>query len=201
MIPLISEYVSDNNMYHLLDSVKHVSLGGELADKKIMMLIKKIFQCIIRITNSYGPAECTITSTAYTFSPHQIESLDDNIPIGKPLKNYKIYIMNDVLKQVSIGQIGELYIGGYSVMDGYINEEQHKGSIIYHPSTGEKLYKTGDLVKINKEGLLIFIGRASNSQVKLRGQRLELSEIESVCLKHPFIKKVYIKKIEKNKEK
>jgi hybrid polyketide synthase/nonribosomal peptide synthetase FtdB len=114
-----------------------------------------------------------------------LHDLSDGIPIGKPFTNSRVYVLDSALNPVPVGVLGELYIGGEGVSLGYVNDrEQTQKVFIDHAFDGhasQRLYKTGDLVKWDENGILYFEGRGDN-QVKIRGNRIELSEIENVLL-------------------
>ena len=140
--------------------------------------------------NSYGPTETTITASYYKLNLTDIEILKNNrIPIGQPLSNTKIYLLDKNFFPVPLGAAGEIYIGGAGVARGYLNQpETTQESFVEDPFyPGMRLYKSGDLARRLKDGNLEFIGRVDN-QVKLRGYRIELGEIESVLLSYPAIK-------------
>ncbi|CAF4205740.1 unnamed protein product [Rotaria sp. Silwood2] len=149
--------------------------------------------------NLYGPAECTIAALFYKVEIYPTLSLglivDSSVPLGKTLLNRRAYILDEYLQNTIINQIGELYIGGFGVFQGYLNRPDLTEKVLvelpsYITNDRRKYYKTGDLVKLNAEGKIVFVGR-KDFQIKLRGQRIEtgrdfflcLSEIESVILK------------------
>lgn len=141
-----------------------------------------------RIINSYGTSETTIDSTYFEVNPQALgplTDLSDGIPIGKPFHNSRVYVLDKALNPVPSGILGELYIGGDGVSLGYINNpEQTQNAFIEHAFANQprqRLYKTGDLVKWDHQGILHFEGR-QDTQVKIRGHRIELSEIEKVLL-------------------
>ncbi len=136
----------------------------------------------IKLLNAYGPAECSDDVTTYC-----IESPPDKdilyIPIGKPLPNNKVYVLNKQLSPVPIGVIGELYIAGIGVGNGYLNNpKKTEHSFINNPFDKGKMYKTGDLVKYSNDGNLIYLGR-QDQQVKIRGYRVEIGEVEATISK------------------
>jgi amino acid adenylation domain-containing protein len=140
-----------------------------------------------RLINAYGPTEST-TFAAWRL----IESVPDDatsIPIGKPLQNTRLYILDPQLRPSPVGEIGELYIGGDGLARGYVNRpELTRERFIdspFHP--GERLYKTGDLARWLPEGAIDFVGRA-DFQVKLRGFRIELDEIQTVIRRSPAVR-------------
>lgn len=143
------------------------NLSVELADK----LLKSCNE----LWNMYGPTETTIWSTI----KHIVDKND--ITIGKPIKNTTIYILDKNNKQVSDSQVGELYIGGDGVANGYYKRDDITSErFIDNPvNPGELIYKTGDLVKRKDNGELVYLGRVDN-QVKYHGFRIELEEIEKV---------------------
>ncbi|MFD2943649.1 non-ribosomal peptide synthetase, partial [Flavobacterium notoginsengisoli] len=130
----------------------------------------------INICNNYGPTETTVVA-AYFQLPN---SPMTNIPIGKPIHNTQIYILNEYHDLLPVGVIGELCIGGVGVARGYLNQESLTAEkFVNNPfRDGERLYKTGDLARWLPDGNLEYIGR-SDAQVKIRGYRIELGEIEN----------------------
>jgi amino acid adenylation domain-containing protein/non-ribosomal peptide synthase protein (TIGR01720 family) len=157
-----------------------------------------------KIYNMYGPTEATIIST-------KTDDLKFNlsITIGKPLENYKCYILNSNLKLLPIGAIGELHIGGVGLARGYLNKpELTKEKFISNPYQTEeekkngknsRIYKTGDLVRWLPDGNIDYIGR-NDFQVKIRGFRIELEEIESVLLEYEGIKQSVVLAKERKKD-
>ncbi|MFM6106645.1 MAG: amino acid adenylation domain-containing protein, partial [Sphaerospermopsis kisseleviana] len=147
-----------------------------------------------RIINSYGTSETTIDSCYFESSAINLAS-DVLVPIGRPLSNIKIYILDGNLKPVPIGVHGELYIGGAGVARGYLNQpELTQAKFIPNPFSdvkSERLYKTGDLARYLADGNIEYLGRIDN-QVKVRGFRIELSEIEAVLNTHPQIQQAVV---------
>ncbi|MGY3677843.1 amino acid adenylation domain-containing protein [Streptomyces sp. TE33382] len=134
------------------------------------------------VTNMYGPTETTIWSLAAPIGPHNAE----RPPLGSPLGDTRVYVMNEVLRPVPVGVPGELYIGGAGVARGYLGRPGPTSERFvadpYGPP-GARLYRTGDLVRWTPEGELDFLGR-TDDQVKLRGFRIEPREIEAVLDRH-----------------
>ena len=128
------------------------------------------------IYNNYGPTECTVLTTAYC-----VDRVYDNIPIGKPITNTEVYIVNKTGQLQPIGLIGEIWISGAGLARGYINDESRtRENFIPNPfRRGERVYKTGDLGRWLPDGNIEYQGR-NDDQVKVRGNRVELGEIESV---------------------
>ena len=143
-----------------------------------------------RFLNGYGPTECTVCTTI-------VECTDSKEapPIGRPLPNAQIYILDAQKQLVPIGVPGELYIGGVGVTRGYLNRpELTADRFILNPfskDSGSRLYKTGDLVRYLPDGNIEFLGRIDH-QVKIRGFRIELGEIEAVLRQHLAVQDVVV---------
>jgi len=147
----------------------------------------------MKIINAYGPTETTICSTLNVLDKENINKYNI-IPIGKPIENSKILILNEDLQLVPIGIKGEIYISGDGVGNGYLNnKEKNEKSFVKIPKLFEDAvaYRTGDLAKWNEDGTISFIGRDDN-QIKVSGHRIELGEIESCIFKYPNIEKVIV---------
>ena len=129
------------------------------------------------IYNNYGPTECTVLTTVFA-----VDKAWDSIPIGKPIANTEIYIVNDFGQLQPAGLPGEIWIGGAGLARGYINDEKRTAErFIPNPfRKGERLYRTGDIGRWLPDGNIEYLGRNDN-QVKVRGNRIELGEVESVC--------------------
>ncbi|MDX1700849.1 MAG: AMP-binding protein, partial [Melioribacteraceae bacterium] len=145
----------------------------------------------IKFLNAYGPTEATITSTLFdTPSDFCKQSKGKNVPIGKSIKGNKVLILDDHGNLLPEGVIGEIYIGGNTLSTGYLNRPdltaEHFIPDPYSDIPGERLYKTGDLASYKNRDELEFYGRKDN-QIKLRGIRIEIEEIESVIMQHPEI--------------
>lgn len=169
-------------------------LGGETTTWN---LVEKVIihapQC--KIFNHYGPTEATVGVLTFavdsqSISQHQRDSSTQNVPLGRPLGNTQIYLLDQNLQPVPIGVQGELYIGGASLARGYLNHpELTSEKFIPHPfhqTTESRLYKTGDLARYLPDGNIEYLGRIDN-QVKIRGFRIELGEIEAVLSQHNYV--------------
>ncbi len=156
--------------------------GGEALPRA---LADRLLACG-RLWNLYGPTETTIWSAL-----HRVEAVGDTVPIGRPLANTQLYILDGVRQPVPIGVVGELYIGGAGVARGYLNRPDLTAErFIANPFSrepGARIYRTGDLARYQIDGTVEFLGRTDN-QVKLRGYRIELAEIESVLRLHPAVR-------------
>ncbi|MFN7731086.1 MAG: amino acid adenylation domain-containing protein, partial [Pirellula sp.] len=138
-----------------------------------------------QLWNMYGPTETTIYSTIYKVSDVYGCRL-----VGRPIDNTQVYVLDAQRQIVPIGVIGELYIGGAGLARGYLNRQELTAEkFVANPFTveaGTKLYRTGDLARWNVDGNLEFLGRIDN-QIKLRGFRIEVGEIETVLYEHPDV--------------
>ncbi len=141
-----------------------------------------------KVVNNYGPTENTVVTTSFI-----VDKEYDNIPIGKPISNTQIYILDKTNKLQAIGIPGELCITGEGIARGYLNrDELTADKFIENPfAKGQRLYKTGDLARWLPDGNIEFLGRIDN-QVKIRGYRIELGEIENELLKHNKIKEAIV---------
>ncbi|SMC79747.1 Pls/PosA family non-ribosomal peptide synthetase [Sporomusa malonica] len=164
-----------------MDTIRIIILGGEACPHD---LVKRWYNPNRVLFNSYGPTETTIVATVGELRP------DKPVTIGRALPNYRTYIVNEKLELVPIGEEGELLIAGPGVSRGYLNMDDldFRRFIFTNKLTGEPLclYRTGDLARYNSEGEIEYLGR-SDDQVKLRGFRIELSEIESILMQNPAI--------------
>lgn len=160
-----------------LKNARKIFVGGETLSTSH---IRRALKCIgpNKLNNGYGPTETTVFATYYPINA--LENGLDAIPIGYPISNSKLYVVDEVGQLLPCDFVGELCIGGDGVSLGYLNNnELTKKSFIKSPcGSDEVVYKTGDRVKRLKSGEIIYIGRY-DSQVKIRGFRVELSEIES----------------------
>jgi amino acid adenylation domain-containing protein len=143
------------------------------------------------VWNVYGPTETTIWSTAYRVTGHEKGS----IPIGRPIANTSIYILDSNRKPVPVNVTGEIYIGGDGLARGYLNRAELTAerfvAASLDPNLAPRLYRTGDLGRFRLNGEIEYLGRV-DSQVKLRGQRTELEEIESVLASHPALREAVV---------
>lgn len=145
------------------------------------------------IINGYGPTENTTFTCCYSLSdPHAIGT---SLPIGCPISNTQVYILDQALRSVPIGVPGELYIGGDGLAHCYLNQPQLTAEkFIPNPLSqqpGDRLHKTGDLVRFLADGVIEFLGRI-DQQIKLRGFRIEPGEIEAVLNAHPTVREVIV---------
>ena len=161
-------------------SLQYLSVGGE----KLVSMPPPFYA----FYNGYGPTECTIFSTVF----HVLER-EENIPIGHPLSNVQLYVVDRQMRRLPVGAAGELLIGGIGVGRGYLNNpEKTAEAFIDNPfQPGVRLYRSGDIVRYRPDGNVEFVGR-KDRQVKIRGFRIELKEVESVIQDIPGVKDVTV---------
>jgi len=176
----------------LFASLKMVIVAGEqpTITRPIARLFDQLKGCVFH--NYYGPSETHIT-TAFTAKhpPHDWPTLP---PIGRPIANTEIYVLDAEMQPVPIGVVGEVYIGGDCLARGYLNRPDATAEkFIPNPfgARGTRLYKTGDLARYLNDGNIKFLGRADH-QVKIRGHRIELSEIEIALGRHSCVRDVVV---------
>ncbi|UOY05743.1 amino acid adenylation domain-containing protein [Muricauda sp. SCSIO 64092] len=154
--------------------LQRVCSGGEVCPPDLAVR----WSAHVKFFNKYGPTEAAVNSTYYSYSKKNPGI--PSIPIGKPLANVQLYVLDSNECLVPIGVPGELHIGGVGVARGYLNrKELNHQKFITHPQSknNQRLYKTGDLVKWLPDGNLLYLGR-TDTQVKIRGYRIEVEEIE-----------------------
>jgi amino acid adenylation domain-containing protein len=143
----------------------------------------------IEVWNLYGPTETTIWSSACHLNTHQ-DKIHHSVPIGRPIANTQLYVLNEEQQVMPIGAVGELYIGGEGVALGYLGREDLTQERFIETDYG-RIYRTGDLARYDADGLLDCLGRIDN-QVKIRGYRIELGEIELCLTRHPAVKEAVV---------
>jgi amino acid adenylation domain-containing protein len=164
--------------------LRHVFCGGEALPTTLQNLFMHKFGATTQLHNVYGPTEASIDATYWTCQP----GLETAIaPIGRPIAHAETYVLDEHLRPVAPGDSGELYIGGRGLARGYLRRPDLTAArFIPHPYSADphaRLYKTGDLVRYRPDGNLEFLGRL-DSQVKMRGFRIELQEIEVALTQH-----------------
>jgi len=164
-----------------IPSVRILILGGEVCPPHV---IARWFRPGRVVYNTYGPTEATVIATAAVLAP------GEPVTIGRPIDGYTVHLLDESLQPVAVGEPGELCIGGLGVARGYLNRpelEQTKFMVVDGLAGGpQRLYRSGDLTRQLPDGNLEYLGRADD-QVKVRGYRIELSEIEAVLLQCPGV--------------
>ncbi|WP_336779440.1 amino acid adenylation domain-containing protein [Paenibacillus illinoisensis] len=169
---------------------KFLILGGELSSCSLVRDIRNI-NADCKIINHYGPTETCVGVTIYDVPEDlNLEKLDTSLPIGKPLPNNKLYLLDEYFNPVPIGTPGELFIGGPQISRGYLNQpDMTAEKFIPDPFSkvpGDRLYCTGDMAVANENGTYHFLRRIDN-QLKIRGYRIEPEEIEAFLIEHPAV--------------
>ena len=180
---LFNSIIDENSQ--ALSGIRQLLIGGEaLSVAHVKRGLERLPST--QIINGYGPTESTTFTCCYPI-PRQLNRTIESVPIGRPISNTQIYILDKYLQPVPIGVPGELHIGGAGLARGYLNRsELTQEKFIANPfdkskveSQKSKLYKTGDLARYLPDGNIEYLGRIDN-QVKIRGFRIELGEIEAV---------------------
>jgi aspartate racemase len=188
-----------------LKPLRQLLAGGDvLSIPHVQKFLQKIGDC--KLINAYGPTENTTFTCCYPIT--ELDQLGNSVPIGRPITNTQVYLLDSHLQPVPIGVPGELYIGGDGLARGYLNrpdltEEKFipnpfprskgagntrsKGAKEEQSSNPESFYKTGDLARYRPDGNIEFLGRIDN-QVKIRGFRIELGEVESTLSQYPAVR-------------
>ncbi|MCU7495890.1 MAG: amino acid adenylation domain-containing protein [Ignavibacteria bacterium] len=170
--------------------LKKIISGGEVCNKDLALALCREREFF----NAYGPTEASVAVSL--FKVNSSRENYDSLPIGRPLLNSKMFVLDQFLRIVPEGCIGELYVGGYGIVRGYLNNPELTAEKFvpnpYQTSPGERLYKTGDLVRLLPDGNFEFIKRI-DEQVKIRGYRIELGEIESAIRKCDGVRDAIVK--------
>lgn len=179
---MLSAFLNYIDNIDILRKLKYIFCAGEAISIDLIDRLTK-FKEGTKIINLYGPTEATIYSTEYNLK--NLKDTDSSIPIGKPVKNMRAYVINSYNNLQPIGVVGELCMAGVGVSKGYINKKDlTEKKFIKSPfNTNEIMYKTGDLAKYLNDGNISFVGRVDD-QIKVRGFRIELGEIENCILKN-----------------
>jgi amino acid adenylation domain-containing protein len=199
-LPSLYMVLLDLFSHKQLKSLRNIIVAGEscssdLAERHFMMLPE------VRLYNEYGPTEATIWSTVHELDRDDAQA---SVPIGKPIANTKIFILDQHGHPCPIGIVGELFVGGEGVARGYLNQPALTAQrFIPNPFlsnlpaemtaqiSSSRIYKTGDLAKWRPDGNIEFLGRV-DEQIKIRGYRVELGEIENLLLSHPDIREAAV---------
>ena len=186
---MASMLLNDEASANALGRLSHMLVGGEALTQQLAAGLRQAIPNG-RITNMYGPTETTVWSTT-----HDVSATKEAIPIGTPIANTQVYILDQALNPLPAGAIGDLWIAGDGVTRGYLGRPEMTldrflaDPFAKPPFDGEpvaRMYRTGDLARYRCDGTLDFLGRADH-QVKLRGYRIELGEIEAVLRQHPSV--------------
>ncbi len=193
-VPSLLEAFIEDPAFASCRDLRRITTGGE----SLPAQIKKRFveRCSGCLYNGYGPTEATIAATFYRCDGNVT---DTTIPIGRPIANAQIYILDSYLNPVPVGLAGEIYIGGAGVCRGYLNNPDSTAeNFVPDPfgrRPGSRLYKTGDWGRYLPDGDIQFVGRR-DQQVKIRGYRIELEEVERTLRCHPNVRQAAVSVLE-----
>ncbi|MFN8400210.1 MAG: amino acid adenylation domain-containing protein [Anaerolineales bacterium] len=164
--------------------------GGEAL---VSDLSERLLERGAEVWNLYGPTETTIWSTLHRVTSNETHGVSNTLPIGRPIANTQIYILDSELQPVPVGVVGDLYIGGDGVSRGYLNRPELTAErFVLNPfGTASRIYKTGDIARYLPDRNIEFFGR-SDQQVKVRGFRIETGEIEVRLASHPSVKQAVV---------
>ncbi len=174
---------------------KYLITGGEALTQRLLDRIAQL-QATCEVINHYGPTETTVGSLTLKLNEHAAGKWDSPaIPIGRPIANTRVYILDARLQPVPIGAVGELYISGAGVGRGYRGQPRMTAECFlqdpFADDPGARMYRTGDLARYLEDGNIEFLGR-SDDQVKVRGFRIELGEIEAALASHASVKQAVV---------
>ncbi|MGH8890410.1 MAG: non-ribosomal peptide synthetase, partial [Acidothermaceae bacterium] len=169
-------------------SLRLVIVGGEKAQPAVYAEWRELVGERVKWVNTYGPTETTVVATSYFPRADRADLDVVELPIGRPVQRVRTYVLDRHQRPVPVGVVGELFVGGGGVAAGYLGQPELTAQrFIASPFVdGERLYRTGDLVRALRDGILLFAGRA-DTQVKVRGYRVEPGEIERVLSEQPDV--------------
>jgi amino acid adenylation domain-containing protein len=193
MMPDLAAYAAaeESNL-----ALRRIEVGVEpLAEQMLASIARNLPG--ITILNGYGPTETSVCTTIYIIDPES--SFTGNAPIGYPIPNTTIYILDAQLQPVPVGVAGEIYIGGVGVAQGYLKRPELTAERFLpdpfinssRDATGARMYRSGDLARFRPDGAIDFLGRI-DQQVKIRGFRVELGEIEATLRQHPQVREAVV---------
>ncbi|MDQ3255227.1 MAG: amino acid adenylation domain-containing protein [Acidobacteriota bacterium] len=175
-----------------LKGVRQLLAGGDvLSVPHVEKVLSELKDC--QLINGYGPTENTTFTCCHRVTASA--PLNSSVPIGRPVSNTQVYVLDRYLQPVPVGVAGELYVGGDGLARGYLNRPELTAErFVPHPFSDEanaRLYKTGDLVRYLPDGALEYLGRLDH-QVKIRGFRIEPDEIKTVLAQHPAVRECVV---------
>jgi amino acid adenylation domain-containing protein len=176
-VRLFKQYAE--NLRRVLPRLRYLLVGGEAVESDTMRTVLST-ESPGRLLNGYGPTECTTFATTYVMSRSALG--EGIVPIGRPISNTQIYILDSRMQPVPIGVAGEIHIGGAGVALGYLNRAELTArqfvADLFSPDPGARVYRSGDLGRWRADGTIEYLGR-NDHQVKIRGFRIETGEIEA----------------------
>jgi len=190
LTPAHLQLIQDMNIMNR-SNVRTFIVGGDNLSASLAANITRQSKHEVTIFNEYGPTETVVGCMIHAYDP-QVDQTE-YVPIGKPIQNTSIYVLDQSLQYVPVGVQGELLVGGDGVTRGYLNQpELTSKKYVEHPDhPGERLYRTGDLCRLREDGQMEYLGRMDD-QVKIRGYRIELGEVRAALLKIEGIRDVAV---------
>ncbi|SBU98632.1 amino acid adenylation domain-containing protein [Streptomyces sp. Ncost-T6T-1] len=190
-LPTVLFHVIMEEYPEALTGLKDLLVGGEaLSPEQASRLVRYFPE--LRFVNGYGPVECMVFVTTHRVTAES--TARTAVPIGRELAGKPVYVLDEHLRPVTDGEVGELYASGEGIAHGYLGRPGMTAErFVADPfgAPGGRMYRTGDSVRWHSEGPLEFIGRA-DGQVKIRGVRIDIAEVEAVLGKHPAVKKAVV---------
>ncbi|OAS17969.1 amino acid adenylation domain-containing protein [Paenibacillus oryzisoli] len=188
------------NPKSMWQTVRNITVGGEALLTDHVRKFQDKFGMDTVIFNAYGPTECTVVTTTFKITEYW-NSNSITVPIGSPIGNYKIYVVKSDGTLAEVGEEGELFIESFALAKGYLNLPDKTNEVFvtnpFSSAPNSKIYKSGDIVKVLSDGNLEFQYR-KDGQLKLRGFRIEIGEIENALSKHPSILDASVVAIQEN---
>ncbi len=177
------------------DRLRLLIVGGERMLPERVRTWKEEVGRRVTLINAYGPTEATVVTTRFNLAELAVDDVWEEVPIGRPIPNLQVYLLDAELQLVPIGVPGELCVGGAGVARGYLNRPALTAERFvpdpFDDAPGARLYRTGDLARYLPDGNIEFLGRVDH-QVKVRGFRIELGAIETVLRQHPAVRDVVV---------
>ena len=177
-----------------LGTIRLLAVGSDTLRGSLYRRLWRLMRPGGKVVNSYGLTEATVDSTYFTERPDDLRDAEGPVPIGRPFPGTRTYVLDDRHEPAPVGVIGELYIGGHGVTRGYVaNPRQTAERFVPdpHAAPGARMYATGDRGRWCEEGVLELLGRR-DAQVKVRGFRVELGEVEAVLVQHPGVREAVV---------
>ncbi len=172
------------------ERIRTLVLGGEELTSDAAREVARASNHQMTILNEYGPTEATVGCMIHRFDADL--DVSGGVPIGTPAANTRIHLLDHRLRPVPVGVAGEICIAGAGVAAGYLNRPEETASrFLIEPGSGAAMYRTGDLGRWRRPGVMEFLGR-TDDQVKVRGHRIELGEIEAVLVSHPAVEQAAV---------
>jgi amino acid adenylation domain-containing protein len=170
------------------ETVRLVAASGEALSAALVRRFAQSFGPAVELRNLYGPTEASVDATSWRCDP-----ADPVVPIGRPVANTQIYVLDEGLRPVPIGEPGELCIGGVGLARGYLNQPELTAErfVANRFRAGERMYRTGDVARYRTDGAIEYLGR-QDDQVKIHGNRVEPGEIEAAILSHPAVRRAVV---------